>query len=851
MASAKDLQAATSRRQQERTVEVDAKWLLKTRRTLEQENDTVWRDRNLLWELIFAFVEGKALGRRGKNGGWRWSPLPKQTDQPVYGLNLARFYSRNVKAKWVQSNTDVVWRPVGDSDKTEGAAKAATRVTDYYRRKLYTETFRQIEAMAAQCGKYARYYYVSEDCKRTARKARIEKQQLQFGDGVYLCPDCGQGGNAGELQGRTGSNAELSTAAGDFGAFSVQALGGDTGGQTNFPRASGAICPTCGSPNVAVESASPIEVESVASHDEYETGDIVCESVPVFELKHDIGMSPQDSPYLIRRRRVRTAVLQSKFPQIQISPAKSDDDGMRAQSELKHSSYSQTRFASAGDTSEPVTELVQVWLDPSMYAQCVLAEDWQTVGGDVLPKGTRLLDMFPTGMYQCWIEGVSGIVEWRDEHHKDFWVGGEYDMVASNRLGAGLEDIVQAGMQYNLIMSMIYTQLRSATMPATLYEQKLLPGGASSYLGSLANIPVDTTTMDGKSLRDVVHQLQPQPPSGQNFSYAQQVEYVMQKGSMVTDFSGGLPGVNNSTATGVQVAAANSQGLFAPQLALKAEVDRRGAEIVVELFRKNTPDDVYVALSGKRGETDGEWMNSAAIGIQMFAEVVADSYLPQTNLERRQRLDDFLQRVGGLPGLKMAMQDNPAFVELMAELCDVDLGDMDYTNAAEICRLRVDQMKAAEPALQQWLQGLPPTQVQSDPMTGLPIEVPLDPEVEAGQFLLQILHPPIEKEELGHLSAIYYLRSLLTEDEGLAASPLQRAGWKAMIGAHIDGLSAEAQITGMVGMAAQPMMPPMNADGGPPPMNANPDAKQMQPGGGRANPRDSQTKAIVAAKGAA
>lgn len=856
LAPAAGLQTAIDRRKRDSSVEVGVKWFREYRDELSRENNATWENQILLWQLIFAFVEGNTLGRRGRNGGWRWASLPKTTDQPVYGLNLARFYSRNIKAKWVQSNTDVVWRPISDADDAEGAAKFATKIHDYYRRILYTQNFRQAEAMLAQCGKYARYYYYSEDEKRYARRERISKQQLQFGDGSWFCADCGESGSADELLGAVadsgivpGQNTEGTDPPMDGSGF------GDSAGVTEdggLFLQRGELCPICGSPNLDFQQPESVEVESVDGWEFFETGDIVCETVPPFELKHDISLPPHESPYLIRRRRVRVAILQSKYPDLKISPSDSGDEGLRREAEIRKAVYGSQRTSVEGATDEQTAEMIQVWLDPCMYATLKLKEKLKTVSGVEIPAGVPLVELFPEGMYQCWIEGIEGMVDLRNEHHKDFWVGGEYDKRVMSSLGVGLEDIVQGGMQYNLIMSIIYAQLRSSALPATLFEQKLLPGGMSSYLGSMANIPVDTTTLDGKSLRDVVHQLTPQPPTGQHFNYAQQIEYFVQKASMVTDFSGGLPGVNNSTATGAQIAAANSQGLFAPQLGLKADVDRRGAEIVVGLFRKYTPDEIFIAIKGKRGGLEGEWFNASRINVQMFAEVVPDSYLPQTNLERRQRWDEFLSKIGGLPGLKMAMTEMPAFVETLAELHDVDLGSEDYTAAANLCAMRLKQMEAALPTLAVWLEQLPPVQVVPDPMTGEPVEAPIDPMEEAGKLLIESLQPPIEAEEIGHLPAVMYLRSALTEDKYLTAPPELRAGIKAMIGAHMEGMAKEAQIRGGMAMAAQPMPPEVPQEAMPEPKtpkNSNPDAKQMQAGGQkRANPRDATTKRLVAAK---
>lgn len=899
IAPLKPLQSAMESRAQDKTVLVEIDWFQKVKKELLAENKTTWDNQTLLWELMFLFIEGKQLLKRSRYGqGWRTAPLPDRTDSPVYSQNLVGFYSDNIRSKWTQSNTDVNWRPTSDADEQQGAAKAATHVHDYYKRKLYTERFRQTEAALAQCGKYARYYYYSNEAKSYGRRPIVEQQQVQFGDGYWFCADCGSGGSAAELTGGgmdAGGSGQtddlLSDAVGGMGASARDAFNAQYGhdelaeweagleaphppeeeiyeedegqhlaetGQSGAATSGmGATCPNCGSPNIEAEEPAQAEVEAVTGYEQIELGDLVCETVPAFELKHDLTKTPQDSPYLIRRRRVRVPLLQAKFPDIQIKPLASDDRGLGAEDDLKRSVYSapSPMLAMANDTSgEPTADLIQVWLDPCMYSQSVLKDDFQTVSGQSILAGTRLAEMFPDGLYMAWIEGVNGCVELRNEHHRDYWVGSEYRLRAISSMGSGIEDIIEGQRQYNLIMSIIYTQLRTSAMPATLYDARLLPSGVSSYLGSLQNIPVELAALDDKrSLGDAVHQLSPQPPTQAHFEYGNQLNNFMQLASRVTDFSGGLPGVNNSTATGAQIAAANSQSLFGPQLALKAEVDRRGAEIILTLFKKYAIDERYVSLSGKRGEQDGIWLSQADLSVAVFAEVAPDSYLPQTNLERRERWQGLLMDLGGLPGLKMAMTEMPQMVEHLAELYDVDLGAEDYTAAAELSRERVDQMAQALPMWQMMAQMMPPTQMEIDPMTGAAMEVPVDPMAEAGQFLVGILQPPIELEEMGHLSAIMWCREWLTTDEGKKAPAELRAGVKAMIAAHLEGMMAEAQMTGAVAMAGQPMpvMPEQDADGAAPPKNSNPDAKQMQGGANkskRAHPKDSTTKNLVASK---
>jgi hypothetical protein len=840
------------------SVEIEPEWFEQTRNDYEQEEKPTWEGQQLLWALIFLVIEGKTLLRRAKYGnGWRYPELPARTDTPVYGFNFTGFYSENIKAKWTSSNTDIRWRPQRDSDDALGATKAAQRVRDYLRRRIYTQSFKQLEALLAQCGKYARYYYYTEKEKSYGRRPRIEPQEMQLGESNYFCADCGGSGPLQPMAAVGNPPNDRASGMPDMAEpdnagiplASSSAMPQATGRAMGLPDAgmavqdagrnvsdSSAICPECGSPNINVEQSEPFQVEAVTGYDDIETGSIVCEPVPVFELKHETTKSPQDSNYLIRSRRVRVAELEYEYPDLKIRQGKKEDRGLAIEGDLKRSTYEPGGGMSGRDgvNETPTVDFTQVWLSPCLYARKRLKKDIQTASGQTIPAGTKLADVFKRGLYMCFIEGIKGPVELRDECHADYWVGGVLRQRAISSLGSGIEDIVNSNMQLNLVYSIIYEQLRTSAMPATLFDERLLPNGVSAYLGSLSNVPVQLAALDDRlSIRDAIFQLQPQPPTQQHFGYAEKLNQHMQLASRVTDFSGGLPGVNNDTATGAQITSANSQSLFGPQLANKAEVDRRGAEIELNLFKENQFDEMYVSLSGRRGEQDGVWLSAANINVDLYAEVVEESYLPQTNLERRERWDAFLQRVGGLPGLKAAMQESPDQVEQLADIFDVDLAGEDYEANAEICRERIEQMKAALPMLQVMQQGMPPVQMQPDPVSGQMAAVPVDPMAEAGQMLLGVISPPVEPEQLGHLASIRYLRTWRLTDEGKTAPPELWAGVKAMLYQHIDGLMAEAQMMGMVASAGTPMDQTGMQPGAESPKkqetNPNPQAKQMQP----------------------
>jgi len=877
------------------------KWWKECEKKFKSENAAEWASAHTEWSLIYLFIEGKqVLNRDKRSGGWRFVGLPDRTDSPVHAYNLVGFYSRNIKAKWTQSATDVIIRAARDTDEAQGAARAAQTVVDHYERLLFPETFKQNEAGLAQCGKYARYFYYSDEAEGGyARREITEQQQVKFGEDAALCADCGWMGSAGELPGQpiaggagglgqqpadspglpsgSGGDDMLPAQLGPTGApvgaepplegepirpipgapqdiASAQAGGLQAGLAPSPPEevpqpGAGAqvpapACPQCGSPNVVVTPATEETLEVVTGHEDIKLGDICVESVPAFELTHDIGCSPEDSDWLHRERRIRTAKLQSVFPGLKIKSTEPESSGLKAEEALKRSAGNQGGGRQGDSGKGEFSTFHQWWLAPCLYENKVLKQEIQAATGEVIPAGTRLGEVFPDGLYLALVDGVEGPVDVRNESHRDHWVGGVYHTKPMSGLGMGIGDMIEGQRQYNLVMSMIYTVLRTCASPATLYDQRLLPNGTSQYLGNpLKSIPVDLSRMpEGFHLSNAVHQLAPKPPAGEYFNYAQQLDYHLQKTSDVTDFSGGLPGVNNETATGANIAAANSQSLFAPMLANKAEVDRRSALKIIQLYKRHMADERYLSISGRRAEQDGVWLKGADLTTDIIAEVRPESYLPQTNLERRERLGGFLEMVGALGGLPVALSEFPGFTEKISEAFDIDLGGDDYSAAGELCRQRVEQMKKVLPQAQEYAAMLPPSEPvvdpmtgmpAVDPMTGMPVEQPIDPVAEAGAVLVEALVPKPSVKEMGHEAAVNWLRDWITTDDGLNAPPELRAGVEALIDFHLEAMAQEMLVRGGIEAAgAVPGMQPGMEEGGgaPPPKKDKPNgAKQAKP----------------------
>jgi hypothetical protein len=182
----------------DKTVQVKPDWFKEIKQQLEDENADIWRNQRLLWQMLFLMIEGKQLLRQSNYGrGWRAVPLPGRPmsrSMRITSLGFIRTESRqsglNLERTWFGE-------PPTSSDQSMGAAKVATMVHDYYARKLYTPTFLQTEAMMAQCGKYARYYYYSDDAERKGRFPVTRHSRLLLVNQPGCVLNAGDGGSRG------------------------------------------------------------------------------------------------------------------------------------------------------------------------------------------------------------------------------------------------------------------------------------------------------------------------------------------------------------------------------------------------------------------------------------------------------------------------------------------------------------------------------------------------------------------------------------------------------------------------------------------------------------------------------
>lgn len=848
-------------------------WIKTTTTALEQLNDLEWRELALVWELVNKFIEGKQMLRRRHRGfGWSAIPMPESTAANIREQNKLSFYSHTLMSKWVASRTRINAIAGDDSDESQGAARAADLFYAALEPMIYHEKFRQQEALAGQThGTYARYFYYDKDADGGfAEEPITEPEAFKLGEDTGACLDCGYRGIAEDFSGASMAAEDDAMAAGlpdaAVGNFAQSAsvgmhgqggvdgqyeqqqidvpgqeFAGDagSGGMVN-PDDGGqgtGVCPHCGSPNVQITEAPEEQIEKVVGSRKYKLGNLNGISVPYSQLRHEIGSSLEDSEWVRWRRRVRIEVIKAQFQGLKVPPINSQKDrdpGLEYEASMRRSvatgANSTTRDGSKDQ--KPYTDFTQWWLKPCMYQDYTFPADVETLAGEVIPAGSKATDIFLDGMYIAVCEGIDAPLQVRNEKQTDHWVTAPYHLRLFTGLGIGINDAVEMQRQWNLILSLIFTQIRTAAVPGWLYDKDAIAPDEVRKLGMPQNnVPVSLRNRDEKTrLEQLVHRMEPGQIPSHLFAYVSLLDANMQtiSGALVNE---GVPGTDSKTATGAQLMVSAAAQHNAPEFALKGDADVRSAYVLLELAKTHYVEPRYLPLNGKRGKQDGAWLSGADLANgQVRLEAVRDTWMPSTRLDKQESIGKLLLTFGGVQGLMMAQQAMPDFVNEVAEAFGVDISGDIFEPTALLCRQRVDQLQKMAPQYEQIAQQLqmmqammPPMAMQPapqqdgmppdgsgdvDPATGQPMQAmqPLDPMAMIGDEMIASLTPPVELEEPGHQFSIKWLRDFFLDDQCKEGSPTFRAGVKALVKKHYELLIIEGQLMGAAQMAIAPPM---------------------------------------------
>ncbi|MCI0748155.1 MAG: hypothetical protein L0Y58_22340, partial [Verrucomicrobia subdivision 3 bacterium] len=543
---------------------------------------------------------------------------------------------------------------------------------------------------------------------------------------------------------------------------------------------------------------------NIAGYQKKRVGKVCGRTVPYTRLRHEIGQSLEDSPWCRWKERVRIEDIKATFPGIKIGTWDSQmrDSGLEVEDTMQRTVGGYQNTAMLGYWSKDRSEYGEVthwWLTPPMYADYTFPIDTETQSGTI-PAGTKASNVFPDGLHFILVSGCDQPLALENDCHRAHWVSAPYHLRFLSGTGIGINDAVEMQRQFNVVLGLVFTHIRTAALPGWLYDKDAVSPDEVRKLGqpqmsvpaSLRNRP------EGTRLEQLVYQMAPgQIPSHIPW-YIGQLDANMQTtaGALINE---GLPGMDSKTATGAQLNANAAQQHNSPEFALKGDADVRSARLMLALAKAHY--DAPRFIRGKNGRAAGTWFSSAELDEgKVKLQAKRDSWLPNTRLDKQAGIEKVLTLTGGIMGLLQLQDAAPDLLAQIEEAYDVTIHGEAYTANQILCRQRIEQIKKLAPQFEQMAASIAP---QVDPMTGLPV----DPAQMIAAQILQSLQPPVVPEEPGHVLSIKYLRDWLVTDEGKDASPVLRACVIALIHAHIEAAAIEAQVQGSMQMAAQ--MPAM------------------------------------------
>jgi len=747
----------------------------------EADRAEVWREILSGIELTSHFIAGnQSLMRGHRTGRWRVVRQMNNTADPVAALPKLGMYVGQLITAGVNGRADCDVIPGDDTEESKGGARKGQAVLDWLEDEIYKERFIQSEILAGiTSGLKVRYYRWSTDGDWGFAERPVYGEQPVNMPGGYYCPTCETGGETPQEEAAEGPMHEAMESP-----------------QEEAAEHSGAVCPQCGGATIATPGAQTT-VPVQTGTQKVKRGRPVCESVFLTQIRWNLAVPLEKSHWLRYEQNLPKEQIRAALPGVNLD--KAFEETKELVNEMSERLASSTPFwvGQGGRTNKGThATLVTWWLDPCTYAGLELKEQLETLSGQVIPAGTKYADVWPKGMCLVTLKGVKHPVAVFNEHHADHWVSAPYHIKLLSGLGNGIGEAVEAQRQWNLLMGLIFTQIRTAATPGMLYQKGRISSDDADLIGSAGmNIPVDAAD-DGSALSAAVYQVPAQPLPNQVPWYVGQLDNLMQSGTQALAFSGAIPGVNNDTYGGAQIGANLAQSMHDPIMALQADMDERGAQIMLRLWQENAIDAYWVPKVGERDNYEGEWFSALDVGGELRVKARPGSWRARSDMEKRESFEQALNATVAFGGVMMTP---PKILKQISDLYGVDFAHDQYSAQARLCRIRINQIKELLPTFEQALEMM----MQLMPAQPMPNSEGTSPEEEillmiAAQ-LVGMVKPSIDPEEPGHLDSIEYLREWYLDDEGIEASRLFRKCVSVLIQSHLaaysieQGIAAQAQ----------------------------------------------------------
>jgi hypothetical protein len=714
----------------------------------KNHQQATWDEMNRAGEEVSLFMQGKQylMPNPLKAGGWlpykvaEKGPMGRGSEGVKRALSIMQYHTSGNLEKWLSSNPDIIITPGVESDDAYESAQAARIIVDHYEKKFFNNKARlQIEECleGLTFGTYIWRLGFDATLKSiTAYRQIFENREIKIGQGWGKCGDCGNEGGSDD--------------------FSEEGNGVYT-------------CPDCQGEAMVIPPASD-EMPTLARTETVELGDFNLGLVPFSQCRWDLKYHADESPWMIIRKRTTMSAVRQLLGNIEIPGDGGGDVGLDVVDHLAYSGTAQAGYSRSEDRpslyKEPAT-IEEFWMSADEYGDIRLQRSVRTVSGQETPGGVRLGDHFK-GKSICVIglNEMSTVLGIYAEDHRDYIVQGKWYAKKGTGVGRGLQDLTEVQKVFNSDHQIIHNYLRNSSTPSMLVAAGVLDEGDSraiSIPGRNITVPLAALS-EGLTLDQIVRPaFQPQSVPAQTFQFTyDRLGEFAQFASHFLPFTGGIPGVDNSTATGANITQAATDALYTPPFSVKGEVHQLIFEKLIKQYPKRFPVDRQFSLGGKYGSHTGSYLVKANLCTDLTYEVVKDSWLPRNSFRKQQSYVGFFQLFGGYAGYLQARTADAKRVADVERAFDLELKSDESNVAHSLCFKRVRQMQQS-------------VGVANDPVA-----------------LIQQIQPPISPAELGHEVKRTWLQEWLDSDPGQSAQPPLRAAVEQLVMLHSQFATQQA-----------------------------------------------------------
>lgn len=629
------------------------------------QESAAWNELYSMAQLVALFREGNQLLRRKPYGGVGYYVQPVANDDTYrqLAMNLMGFHAQVCESKVVASNPNVNMRAGDDTPQSIAAAQAARPVVDCYETEWYTSKFNRREAIDLLTNGMFIHRVRWNPFKggMSVQERQVSQVQKQSDEGYGECAECSYAGTAADFANET--------------------------------------CPECNSPAVDVKPPTLINLNQISMGQSRPVGEPEIMRTPFQGWRWDLSHDLEDSPWAIYRQRITNGVVNLMLGDVVIPDSNSSSDkGLDILHALAYAGQAMEGSSSKGmyggdRTSDKQPTMAECWIPPEDMSEIPI-EAGMTISGQELPAG-KMSDFFHEPVCVVVLNDAAvtlGVFE-RESHQTEV-VTGQWIMQSDSGAGRGMEDTAAVQRRFNAVDGQIYQALATTATPAVITDLRILRDDQGEYLFRPGvNIDVNLSLLPpNMKLSDAFYLGQPGNVSQQYLQYGSTfLKQMFQLSAFVTDFSDGLPGVDNRTATGAQITAQLANSLFGPMLSTKGQGRVRIAQMIVMLEAKhNVSSRYFPGKDNARGRT----VNGKDLQGKVIYSLVPNSEIPTTPFSQQTDIRVMIEAMGGIQGVIMLKQSDPEMFKQLTAPFNYKHESEDPDDISTLCLERIEQMKS-------------------------------------------------------------------------------------------------------------------------------------------------------------